>query len=141
MLARRELSEAQVRQRLAQRGHTEDAIAAAVARLREERAIDDRRVADAMARHESSAGRRSKRGAQRHIEEAGIAGSIARGATDDAYGELDGDALLEASIAKRLRGRTKVADDREFQRVYRYLVAHGFEPDQVIRALRARSVK
>src|SRR6266851_1064627 len=100
MLARRELSEAQVRQRLAQRGHDEDAIAAAVTRLREERAIDDRRVADAMARHESSAGRRSKRGTQRRIEQAGIVSSIARGATDDAYGELDGDALLEASIAK-----------------------------------------
>ena len=39
MLARRELSEAQVRQRLHRRGHSDDEIDAAIGRLTSERAI------------------------------------------------------------------------------------------------------
>ena len=42
MLARRELSEAQVRQRLVRRSHEADAIDEAIARLKDARAIDDR---------------------------------------------------------------------------------------------------
>ena len=53
MLGRRELSEAQVRQRLARRGHEPDSVDAAVARLRQERAIDDTRVAEAIVRTQS----------------------------------------------------------------------------------------
>src|SRR5436190_24387744 len=54
LLARRELSEAQVRQRLARRGHEPGAIDEAVAKLREERALDDVRVAEAIAREQTS---------------------------------------------------------------------------------------
>ena len=42
---------------------------------------------------------------------------------------------LEASLNKRLRGRTAIADDRELQRLYRYLVAQGFESDRALRRL------
>jgi regulatory protein len=138
MLARRELSEAQVRQRLARRGHEPDAIDAAMARLREERAIDDARVAEAIARTESSVRRRGKLRVKRRIESAGISSATARRAVDEVYGSIDADALLEASLAKRLRGRAAIADDREFQRLYRYLVGQGFESDRVVRALKAR---
>jgi regulatory protein len=141
MLARRELSEAQVRQRLERRGYDGGAIEAAVARLREERAIDDRRTAEAIARSESSIGRRGARGVQWRIERAGISSATARRAVEEVYGAVDDDALLEASIAKRLRGRAQLADDREFQRIYRYLIRLGFDSDRVIRALKARSIK
>jgi regulatory protein len=141
MLARRELSEAQVRQRLARRGHEIDAIDAAVARLREERAIDDERVAAAIARTETSIRRRGKLRVRRQIEHAGIAAPTARRAVDEVFGDLDNDAHLQASLAKRLRGRDTIADDKDFQRLYRYLVGQGFEPDQVMRALKARSVQ
>jgi regulatory protein len=141
MLARRELSEAQVRQRLERRGHDREAIDAAVTRLRDERAIDDRRTAEAIARSESALGRRGARGVQWRIERAGISSATARRAVDDAYGEVDADALLEASIAKQLRGRPHIADDREFQRIYRSLIRLGFDSDHVIRALQRRSIK
>ena len=138
MLARRELSEAQVRQRLARRGHDEAAADAAIERLREERAIDDARVAEAIARTESASRRRGRLRAQRRIESAGIPAAVARRAVDDVYGSIDGDALLEASLDRRLRGRETVADDREMQRLYRYLVGQGFEPDKVMALLRKR---
>lgn len=141
MLARRELSEAQVRQRLARRGHDEDAINAAVARLIEERAIDDERVAAAIARTETSVRRRGRLRVRRQIEHAGIAAPTARRAVDEVFGDIDNDAHLQASLAKRLRGREIIADDKAFQRLYRYLVGQGFESDQVVRALKARSVK
>jgi len=54
---------------------------------------------------------------------------------------LDPDALLEASLAKRLDERKPIADDAEFRRLYRYLIGQGFEADRIIAALKARSVK
>ena len=51
---------------------------------------------------------------------------------------IDADALLESSLRKRLRGRETIADDREFQRLFRYLVGQGFESDQVMQALRPK---
>src|SRR4051812_30164688 len=138
MLARRELSEAQVRQRLARKKHEADEIDAAVARLKEERAIDDTRVANAIARTETTLRKRGALRVKRQIESAGIAPSVARRAIDALLEETDQDALIEAALAKRLRGRDRAADDRELQRLYRYLIGQGFEADRVSRTLRGR---
>ena len=138
MLARRELSELQVRQRLARKGHEPESIDDAVARLLEERAIDDARVADAIARTETAVRKRGKVRVRMQIERAGIATATAKRATDEAFDGIDDDALLDAALAKRLRGRDAVADDREFQRLYRYLVSQGFESDRALKALNLR---
>ena len=138
VLARRELSEAQVRQRLARQGHEPDAIDSAVARLREERAIDDARAAEAIARRESSVRHHGKLRVHRQLEQAGIADATARQAVDSVFGSIDTDLPLEASLTRRLRGRHRIADDAEFRRLYRYLVGQGFEPERVMRALKSR---
>ena len=138
LLARRELSEQQVRQRLARKGHEADAINDAIARLRDERAIDDERVAEAIARTETAVRRRGKLRVRMQIARAGIAKATATRAVDEVFGAIDDDALLEASLAKRLRGRDTIADDREFQRLYRYLIGQGFESDRALKALNAR---
>ena len=139
MLARRELSEAQVRQRLGRRRHQPDDIEEAIARLREERAIDDTRVAESIARTQTALKKRGRLRVRRHIESAGIAGATAKRAVDDVFSGIDSAALLEASLLKRLHGRERIADDREFQRLYRYLIGQGFDPDQVLAILRKRS--
>jgi regulatory protein len=141
MLARRELSEAQVRQRLARKQHDTDAIDEAIARLREEGAIDDARVAEAIARTETSIRRRGKLRVRMQIERAGIAKGVAKDAVDAVFDSIDDDALIEASLQKRLRGRNTIADDREFQRLYRYLAAQGFESDRILRLLNGRRHK
>ena len=138
LLARRELSELQVRQRLARKGHEHDAIDDAIARLREERAIDDARVADAIARTETSVRLRGKLRVRMQIERAGVAKATAKRAVDQVFDAIDDDALLESSLGKRLRGRDTIADDREFQRLYRYLVGQGFDPERALKALNAR---
>ena len=136
MLARRELSEQQIRQRLARKGHEEPDVDAAVERLRGERALDDARVAEAIARTESSLRKRGRLRVQIQIERAGIARATARRAVDDTFEGIDDAALLQASLEKRLRGRQTIEDDRELERLYRYLVSQGFEPDRVLEALR-----
>ena len=136
MLARRELSEAQIRQRLARRQHDEDAIDKAITRLKADRSLDDERVAGAIARSETGLKKRGRYRVTRQIEAAGIAPSIARRVVDETFAAIDADGLLKDALTRRLRGRTRIEDDREFQRLYRYLVAQGFEPDRVMALLR-----
>ena len=138
MLGRRELSEAQVRQRLVRKGYAEDDIDAAVQRLKTERALDDARVAAAIARTEIAIKRHGKMRVRRQIESAGIAPELVKHALDSAFGEVDDDALLQAALGRRLRGDRSIADTREFQRLYRYLAGQGFESDRIIKALNAR---
>jgi regulatory protein len=139
MLARRELSEAQIRQRLARKGHQPDEIDAAVDRLRQERAIDDARVAEAIAHTETTVRRHGKLRVRRQIEQAGIAPATARHAADTIFDAIDDDALLYAALRKRLRGRDRIAHQTEFGKLFRYLVGQGFEPDRVMALLKKHS--
>jgi regulatory protein len=138
MLGRRELSEAQIRQRLTRKGHEADAVDAAVERLRAERAIDDARVAEAIAHTETAVRRHGRLRVKRQIEQAGIAPAIGRAALDAVFGAIDDEALLQAALDRRLRGRGAIADEGEFRRLFRYLIGQGFEPERVIALLRRR---
>jgi regulatory protein len=141
LLARRELSEAQVRQRLARRGYPPDDVDAAIARLLEERALDDRRVASAIAHTETRVRGRGRLRVKRQIEAAGISASLAQDAVEQVFGEIDADALLTAALDRRMRGRDRIEDDREFQRLYRYLVTQGFDSDRILALLRSRQAR
>jgi regulatory protein len=138
MLARRELSERQLRQRLTRREYSPDDIDAAIARLKENRSLDDARVAGAIARMETGIRKRGRLRVKRQIEAAGISSSLAQRAVDEAFEEIDPEAQLEAALQKRLRGREQIADEREFSRLYRYLIGQGFETDRVVAVLRKR---
>jgi regulatory protein len=138
MLARRELSEVQVRQRLARKGHDPELIDEAITRLRDERAIDDRRVAEAIARTETSIKRRGKLRVRLQIERAGISKSVANDAIAQVFGDIDDDALIEASLNKRLRHQQTIVDDRQFQRLYRFLLSQGFDSDRILKVLQSR---
>ena len=136
MLAGRELSERQVRQRLARRGFDAPEIDAAIARLLQDRSLDDERAARAMAHAETSLKKRGRLRVKQRLQAAGIAPAVAQRAIQDTFEAIDVDALMSAALGKRLRGRDRIADEREFQRLYRYLVGQGFEPDRVLALLR-----
>jgi regulatory protein len=138
LLAARELSEAQIRQRLLRREYGVDEIDAAVARLKAERALDDARVAGAIARRETAFRKRGKLRVQLALSRAGIERGVARRAIDETFGQMDSSALIEAALAKRLRGRQTLKDHAEFARLYRYLAGQGFDADEIRRALNAR---
>jgi len=139
-LARRELSEAQIRQRLSRRGFTADDIDPAIARLRQDGSLDDARVAAAIARSQLSLKKRGARRVLREITAAGIASALADRAVAEVYADVDGDALLAAAIDRRL-GTRRLDDDREMARLYRYLVGQGFDSERAMAALRARRKK
>ena len=141
MLARRELSESQVRQRLARRGYEESEIDTTIERLKADRAIDDARVAGAIARTEVSLKRRGRRRVVQEIQQAGISRAAARQAVDHTFDEIDEDKLLAEALDRRLKGNRLIADDREFQRLFRYLVRQGFDTDDVLKALSARRAR
>jgi regulatory protein len=136
MLARRELSERQVRQRLARREHPHDQIDDAIERLKADRALDDARVAAIIARTETTIRKRGKLRVKRRIEAAGIAPAVAERAVDDVFRDVDPDALVTAALQKRLRGADRIADDRQYARLWRYLLGQGFEADRVAALLR-----
>ncbi len=138
LLARRELAEAQVRTRLAKRKFDEDDIDAAVARLRSERAIDDRRTALACARTEVRIRHRGRARVVRQIEALGIARDIARDAVAEVFAEIDETALLEQALDRRLRHGMSLSDPAVLRRVHRYLLGQGFEPGRVMTLLRRR---
>ncbi len=74
--------------------------------------------------------------ARRELSEAQV--RIARRAVDEIFDHIEDQAYIDASLKKRLRGRETIADDRELQRLFRYLVGQGFESDRIMRDLTAR---
>jgi regulatory protein len=140
MLARRELSEAQVRERLARREHEKPAIEQAVERLKAAGALDDRRVALAAARTEAHVRSRGRARVVQRVRALGIDPDLASEAVDEVFAAIDEDALLERALARRLRGpAARVTDPAHFRRLFQQLIRQGFAPSAVTRALRTRS--
>jgi regulatory protein len=140
LLAKRELSTAQLRARLARRTFDEAEIDNVIARLTEDRTLDDRRVAVAAARLESAVRGRGRRRALQRVLQLGVGSSVAREAVDEVFAEIDEEALLDAALTKRLKG----ADPRELgdeakARLVRSLAAQGFDAGSVLERMRKRT--
>jgi regulatory protein len=146
-LARRELSERQVRERLARREFDEESIDEAVARLKAERALDDRRVALACARSAVRLKGRGRARVLRSVESLGISRELARAAVDEVFSEIDEAELIERALTRRWpraigpdAGAVEI-DRRELHRIYQALVRQGFPPDRVMQAIKSRRAK
>lgn len=137
MLARRELSELQIRQRLRRKAFSDEDVDEAIARLKAERTLDDVRVAGAIARTETGIRKRGPLRVRQKLAAAGITGAAADAAIEEATSQVDMDALLEAALSRRL-GTQTIDDDRTMSRLYRQLTSQGFEQDRVLRLLRSR---
>ena len=139
LLARRELSEAQLRSRLARRQFSDGDIDTAVERLSRERALDDRRTARSCARREVVVRRRGRIRALRQIEALGIASDTARSAVDEVFDEVDEAMLLEQALERRLKSGLTLDEPSTVRRVHRYLIGQGFDPAHVATLLRRRA--
>jgi regulatory protein len=138
LLARRELSEAQVRARLARLEFGPDDIDAAVLRLLEERALDDRRAALACARTEAHVKRHGRLRALRSVEALGVERDLARAVVAEIFGDLDEDALIAQALDRKLRHGAALDETAVARRVHRYLLAQGFDASRVHAAIRSR---
>ena len=137
LLARRELSTGQLRDRLTRRELPPLEIEAAIARLTRERAVDDARTALAYARRAAEVTFRGQRRTRREIEALGIDPTTARQAVAEIFSEVEEESVLDRAIAKRLDG--PIRDRPQFRRLYQALLRQGFPPDRVSAALVVRS--
>jgi regulatory protein len=138
MLAERELTEAQVRTRLARRQFEPDSIDAAIARLQQEGALDDRRAAFACARMEAHIRRHGQLRALRRLQTLGIDRGLARTAVTEVFADLNEDELIAQAIERRLRHGASLREQRVVNRIHRYLLGQGFDAARVNAAIRAK---
>ena len=137
LLFARELSEAQLRTRLKRREFEADAIDAAVTRLKDDRTLDDRRVALALARMESAIKHRGRARVIQKIRQTGIDSDIAEDAVREVFEEVDESALLDRALERRLRGQApKELDDNGRARIVRAVVAQGFRLEAVLKKMK-----
>jgi regulatory protein len=137
MLARRELSTAQLRARLLEREHRAEDVEAAIEQLREAGALDDARVARAYAETALKVKGRGRLRIQRELNEMGIPREIAAGVVAETFGEVDERGLIAKALTKKLRGRQTIDTPEAYARVYQFLMRQGFSPAAVSAALRA----
>ena len=137
LLSARELSESQLRTRLKRRDLDPGDIESVIERLKADRTLDDRRVARAIARMESSIKHRGRVRVIQKIRQAGIDAGTADDAVREVFEEVDENDLLERALSRRLRGQAaRDLDEKGRARIVRGLVAQGFSMGAILRRLK-----
>jgi regulatory protein len=134
MLGRRDLTVAECRARLMERGHGPAEVADAIDRLIETRALDDARVARAHARTGVNVKGRGRLRIARELTARGLDAVVISEALGDALADTDERKLVARAIDKKLRGR-RPADRAELARLYQYLMRQGFTQSAVTAAI------
>ena len=138
LLSARELSEAQLRTRLTRRQLGPVEIENAIQKLRRDGTVNDRRVALAAARMESTIRHRGRARVLQKLRQMGIDGPIAESAVSDVFEEVDEGALLDRAFERRLRGKSpRDLDEKGRARIIRGLVAQGFAIEAILKRLRS----
>ena len=136
LLARRELSVKELRDRLADREHPADEIDRAIEHLLSTQALDDARVARAYARTAANVKGRGRLRVMRELNAMGIAKETASEALAEVFADVDERSLIAKALQKKMRGRPGIANAAEHARLYQYLMRQGFTPAGIVAALR-----
>lgn len=137
LLARRDLTAAELSARLGRKSHSPEEISAAIDDLLAAGAIDERRVAEVVVR----AALRRHHGRARALQalaQRGIPSPLAREVVADAFDPLDEESLVDAVLARRLRDDS--ADPRVVRRVHGQLVRLGYSSGAIAAAFRRRGL-
>ena len=137
MLSRRELSRAQLEERLRRKGFAPDAVRSALQRLQETGALDDHRAAHTTAHTAAHVKLQGRHRTARELGRRGIERALSDRVIDEVYGELDEQVLLERALARRLSG--SIATHAELRRLYQYLLRQGFDDGAAQSTLMART--
>jgi regulatory protein len=136
LLARRELSVKELRDRLLDREHAPDDIDRAIEHLLETQALDDARVARAYARTAATVKGRGRLRVMRELNAMGIAKETAGEALAEVFADVDERSLIAKALQKKMRGRPRIANAAERARLYQYLMRQGFTPAGIAAAFR-----
>ncbi len=138
-LGLRELSKAQVRQRLRRRGVDADTADTIIASLVELGALNEERLARAAARLETSIKGRGPARTRAKLKALGLPSATVEAAVEATLADVDLDALLDRALEKRLRGLPAGRlDPAAVRRVVGAMVRQGFAPGPVFARLRRR---
>ncbi len=137
-LSLRELSARQLRQRLARREVSAEAIDAVITRLQASGVLDESRMARAAARLETVVRGRGPARARQKLKSLGLSDRDVDQALAAALEDVDVATLLDRALEKRLRREKGDArDPATVRRVVGSLVRQGFAPGAILARLRA----
>jgi regulatory protein len=136
LLSRRALTAAECRARLADRGHASQQIDAALQHLRDTGALDDDKLARALAQTAADVKGRGRLRIQRELAARGVDHDVAVRAVADVFADRDERTLVNRALQKKLRGRPRPSTPAELARLYQHLMRQGFSPPVVSAAIR-----
>lgn len=137
LLARRELTSAELRDRLLRKALAPEDVDRAVARLQADGTLNDRRAAIAIARTHALVKARGRLRIEQELKARGVPSEIVRSVLDEVFVELSEPELLERALRKRLRAG-RITSEPQFRRLYAYLARLGFPTDRIVDLLKKR---
>lgn len=137
LLARRELTSAELRDRLLRKALAPEDVDRAVARLQADGTLNDRRAAIAIARTHALVKARGRLRIEQELKARGVPSEIVRSVLDEVFVELSEPELLERALRKRLRAG-RITSELQFRRLYVYLARLGFPTDRIVELLKKR---
>ncbi len=135
-LGRRELTERQIRQRLARLGTGPDQVDSTIERLRATRALDDARVASAYARTAAQVKGRGRNRIARELSALGVGDALVK-TTLDAVPPDEERERLERALQRKARS-ADLDDPAQQRKVIAALMRQGFDFEGIRAALRRR---
>ncbi len=135
LLSRRELTAFELRDRLLRKELSEQDVDEAIARLRADGTVNDRRAAVAIARTHALVKARGRLRIERELASRGVAPEVARAALDEVFAELSEPELLERALRKRLRSG-HIRNQAQFRRLYAYLARLGYPTGAIVSLLK-----
>jgi regulatory protein len=136
-LMRRAHSVFEMRQALERRAADKSLVKKVLARLKQEKLLDDARYAKQFARYRAESRRQGKFRIARDLRARGVPDRHIEAALEDLSRETDDAALVRKRIDRKLRLLRGEIDDRKFASIYRSLLRAGFPSDVIRRELRA----
>ena len=136
-LARRDHAEAEMRRALKRAGHPEDEVEVAVARLKQQRALDDERFAEAFARSRLLHRGVGQNRISSELRQKGVGRAVANKGLQQALDDVSESEALESQARRYWRARTKDEPKVRVQKLWAFLLRRGYPADLVRKHLRA----
>jgi len=137
-LMRRAHSIHEMREYLGRRADDRELVSAVIAKLREQRYLDDARYALDYARAHAQSRRQGRFRIARELRARGVPDQHIEAALEAVFAETDEAALVRARIRRRLAGHTRgPLDQRKLASLYGSLLRAGFSPDTIRAEIRA----
>ena len=138
-LMRRAHSVHEMRVYLERRSQSEEAVPRILARLKQEKLLDDARYARQFARVRTETRRQGSFRIAQDLRARGVPQEHIDAALDARGGEIVEGELLRARLARRLKSLRGPLDERRRASLYRSLLRAGFSAELIRRELRAQS--